>query len=174
MLIDTERLHVRVFTLLDLPAFVAYRRDPEVARYQSWSPDYSEERGREFIARATESILGSEQWVNLAVELKATGELIGDVGLRCGANEAELGFTFSRLQQGKGFAREAVSAVIDHAFARLGLTRVIAVVDARNESAERLLRGLSFVVRERAVGVAFKGELCDELTWQRSATTVVD
>jgi RimJ/RimL family protein N-acetyltransferase len=37
----TERLRLRPFQDADLEGFVAYRSDPEVARYQSWSPTYS-------------------------------------------------------------------------------------------------------------------------------------
>ncbi len=34
--LETSRLRLRHFTDSDLPAFMAYRNDPEVARYQSW------------------------------------------------------------------------------------------------------------------------------------------
>jgi RimJ/RimL family protein N-acetyltransferase len=37
----TPRLHLRPFRREDLPAFVAYRREPEVARYQGWEDTYS-------------------------------------------------------------------------------------------------------------------------------------
>ncbi len=37
----TERLRLRPFEAADLPAFVAYRRHPDVARFQSWSTTYS-------------------------------------------------------------------------------------------------------------------------------------
>ena len=39
--IVTERLRLRPFQVEDLEAFVAYRGDPEVARYQSWDCTYS-------------------------------------------------------------------------------------------------------------------------------------
>ena len=34
--IETARLRLRRFAEADLPAFIAYRNDPDVARYQSW------------------------------------------------------------------------------------------------------------------------------------------
>ncbi len=34
---ETSRLRARAFTAADVDAFVAYRADPDVARYQSWS-----------------------------------------------------------------------------------------------------------------------------------------
>jgi len=42
--IATERLILRAFQADDLEAFVAYRSDPEVARYQSWDPTYFDGR----------------------------------------------------------------------------------------------------------------------------------
>ena len=36
--IESERLILRRFEDSDLTPFVAYRKDPEVARYQSWDP----------------------------------------------------------------------------------------------------------------------------------------
>ena len=36
-----ERLTLRPFQADDLPEFVAYRSDPEVARYQLWDSTYS-------------------------------------------------------------------------------------------------------------------------------------
>ena len=46
---ETPRLRARAFTLADLDEFVAYRADPDVARYQSWS-DYTAGAGRALIA----------------------------------------------------------------------------------------------------------------------------
>ena len=37
----SERLSLRPFQVDDLEAFVAYRSDPDVARYQSWEHTYS-------------------------------------------------------------------------------------------------------------------------------------
>jgi len=44
-LIESERLILRHFEDSDLPAFLAYRNDPEVARYQSWDLTESKRRG---------------------------------------------------------------------------------------------------------------------------------
>jgi len=37
----TARLRLREMRAADLPAFVAYRQDPEVARYQGWDESFS-------------------------------------------------------------------------------------------------------------------------------------
>jgi len=48
--IVTERLRLRLFEVADLPAFVAYRGAPEVARYQSWDTTYSMADAEQFLA----------------------------------------------------------------------------------------------------------------------------
>jgi RimJ/RimL family protein N-acetyltransferase len=45
-----ERLRLRPFEPGDLPAFVAYRSSPEVARYQSWDSSYSMADAERFLA----------------------------------------------------------------------------------------------------------------------------
>src|SRR5688572_16302528 len=118
----TPRLALRRFRPGDADSFAAYRGDPEVARYQGW-----------------ESCTRGD-----AVAFASDGSLIGDCALRmesAAARQAELGFTFAREYQGRGFATEAVSHLLGYAFARLGLHRIFAVADARN------LRALALVER---------------------------
>jgi aminoglycoside 6'-N-acetyltransferase len=168
--IATPRLILRPFAAGDLAALLGYRRDPEVARYQSWWPDFSEAEGRAFLSHVAAHQLGEAEWVNLAVTLG--GEVIGDVGLcRRGPDEAELGFTFSRAYQGRGLAREAVAALLAHAEAHLGLRRFLAVVDSRNPPALRLVGALGFTERARDRDVLFKGERWDELHLVREAAS---
>ena len=48
--IVTPRLLLRPFRAEDLAAFVAYRSQPEVARYQSWDSSFSMADAEEFLA----------------------------------------------------------------------------------------------------------------------------
>ena len=104
--LESERLILRRFKASDLAPFLAYRNDPEVARYQTWD-SYTE---REAAAMIEE--LGSLQpgtpgeWFQFAIELKKTGALIGDCALKAeeDGRQAEVGFTLSREHQGKGYA----------------------------------------------------------------------
>jgi len=126
----------------DLHAFVAYRADPEVARFQSWS-DYSLEDGRALIASMQCLTMGTPgQWHQLALEEHAGGGLVGDLASRVNGSEPremEVGFTLAPGHQGKGYGTEAVRGLLDVAFGTLGLHRVIAVTDALNASAAALL-----------------------------------
>jgi aminoglycoside 6'-N-acetyltransferase len=172
-MIETKRLRLRPFTEVDLPALLSYRRDPEVARYQGWSADFSEVNARRFIEAVSTTRLGEPgRWSNLALELLATGEVVGDVGLRAEPDEprGQIGFTLARAHQRRGYALEAGAALCEHALRNIGLGSLFAVVDSRNGPSIRLLERLGFRpagFHER--GAWFKGELCDDLLFERAA-----
>ena len=61
---------------------MAYRNDPEVARYQSWE-GISEREARAFLQEQKEVQPGvPDQWFQIAIELKETGMLVGDCALK--------------------------------------------------------------------------------------------
>ena len=62
---------------------------------------------------------------------------------------AEIGYIIAPEQQGQGFAREAVSAVLAFCFAEMGMHRLQAVVDPDNAASRGLLDKLGF--REEGV-----------------------
>jgi RimJ/RimL family protein N-acetyltransferase len=84
------------------------------------------------------------EWFQFAIELKQTGTLIGDCGLKTEVDgrQAEIGFTFSRAYQGRGFASEAVARLLDYAFGELDLHRVYAITDQENAPSVALLERL--------------------------------
>jgi RimJ/RimL family protein N-acetyltransferase len=148
--LETERLLLRRLREPDLTTFLAYRNDPEVARYQDWE-GYTEAEARGMIQPMgweEPFVLGG--WFQFGVELKNSGELVGDLGFRIteDGKQGEVGYTLARGHWGKGYATEAVSRLLDHAFGVLGLHRVYAIVDQEN--------ALSAAVLER-VGLRREG-----------------
>jgi RimJ/RimL family protein N-acetyltransferase len=161
--IITERLRLRPFAADDLPAFVAYRSTPEVARYQSWDTSFSMDDAERFLAeqeRATFEAPG--EWVQLAAVERATDTLVGDCAVRFSDEQpetAEVGVTLAPPHQGAGLAREALGAVIGTLFADHGLHRVYAEADDRNGAVHRLLEALGLRCEARLVEADwFKGE----------------
>ena len=75
------------------------------------------------------------------MELKNSGELVGDLGFRIteDGKQGEVGYTLAREHWGKGYATESVSRLLDHAFEVLGLHRVFAVVDQENAPSAAVL-----------------------------------
>ncbi len=105
------------------------------------------------------------QWQQIAIALKSSDRLIGDIGLyRRDDASAELGFSLARPHQGLGFAREALVGLIAALFDRPGLERLEAVTDARNVSAMALLSRLGFAITSTAEAM-FKGVECREHTF---------
>jgi RimJ/RimL family protein N-acetyltransferase len=145
---SSRRLVIRRFTLIDAEAFASYRSDPEVARYQDWECPFPVSDARRFIASLDHLMPGTPgTWFQFAVALAESGTLIGDVAMRTrrtDALQAELGFTFASIHQGRGYATEAVRRVLQYAFQRLAMHRVFSRTDLRNLRAQRLLERLGF------------------------------
>ena len=143
--LETPRLRLRRFRDADLALFMAYRNDPEVARYQGWE-GISEPEARAFLQEQKEIQPGVPgHWFQIAIELKETGMLVGDCALKMEEHDerqAEIGYTLSRAYQGRGIASEAVSCVLEYAFVTLGLHRVIAITDCENAGSVALLERL--------------------------------
>jgi RimJ/RimL family protein N-acetyltransferase len=164
--IESERLILRRFRESDLSHFVAYRNDPEVARYQSWD-SFDEREAMAFIremASAQPGVPG--EWFQFAIESKKMGGLVGDCALQVDGQEpyrAEIGFTLAREHQGRGFASEAVSRLLDYAFDTLDLHRIVAIADCRNKPSWTLLERVGLRREGHFLeSFWFKGEWSDE------------
>ena len=142
--LETERLVLRRFADPDLEPFLAYRNDPEVARYQSWDSCTEREATAMIEGLKSEQPGTPGEWFQFAIESKETGTLVGDCALRVeeDGRQAEVGFTLARERQRKGYASEAVSRLLDYAFGDLGLHRVFAITDQENEPSFSLLERL--------------------------------
>ena len=112
----TERLTIRMMRQPDLGPVHAYRADPTIAHFQDWEMPYTKAAAQRSIDRQAELDGPTDgHWVGLAVELTATGEVVGDVAveLRGGGMFATLGYTFAGAHHGKGYATEAAGAVVE-------------------------------------------------------------
>ena len=166
MILETPRLLLRRFQPGDAAAFAAYRSDPEVARYQSWTAPVPAAEAAALVRDLADGDPAQPGWFQYAVEVRAGGGLAGDVGVNLHENlmQAELGFTLAPQWQGQGYASEAVRAVLRDLFSRRGLHRVSAECDARNFRSARLLERAGFLQEGcRPEFSWFKGEWTDDL-----------
>lgn len=166
--VETPRLVLRRLRAEDLDALVAYRSDPEVARYQSWS-DYDAERGQKLIESMQGRQPGEPGWFQFAIALKDTDALIGDCALRTDEYDTrlgEIGFTLSRQHQGRGLGTEAVRALLGYVFGTLNLHRVMAVTDAKNTAAATVLERVGMRREGHFIeNTFFKGAWGDEFLY---------
>ncbi len=164
--LETARLRLRHFSEADLPTFLAYRNDPEIARYQSWET-ITAGQARALISEQLHLHPGTPgTWFQFAIALKTTDDLIGDCMLHVRADDpqqGEIGYTLAREEQGRGYATEAIRAVLTYAFETLDLHRVIATVDCRNTPSIRLLERVGMRREGHFLQDAwYKGEWCDD------------
>ena len=163
--LTSERLVLRRFRPEDLDAFVAYRSDPGVARYQSWEAPYRRSQARQFL-QELETIHPDTpgEWFQFAVALRASDRLIGDCAAHVPADDpcqAEICFTLAPEHQGHGYATEAVRRLLHYLLIERGKHRVSATCDDRNTR--------SAAVLER-VGMRREGNLV-ESTWSKGEWT---
>lgn len=163
----TARLRMRRFGPGDLPAMVAYRSHPDVARYQSWTEDWSMADAEEFLRNDQATVIGTPgTWTQIALEERDRGVLVGDLALHAVAGQPdmiELGVTLAPEHQGRGLATEALRAMIAWLFEHHGTHRVLAQCDARNAAVRSLL--------ER-VGLRQEAELREADWWKDEWTTL--
>lgn len=162
----TERLILRRLGDGDAPALAAYRNDPDVARYQSWERCSLAEAKALITESKNQSFGNPGEWIQAAISLRSTNQLVGDVAMklqRHDPRQAVVGFTVARNHQRRGYAREILTAVFDHFFFVMGLHRVSADCDPRNDASWGLMESLG--MRREAYHLRnlwFKGEWADE------------
>jgi RimJ/RimL family protein N-acetyltransferase len=152
----TERLRLRRSVSSDADTISTYRSDPAVRRYQGWG-----DTGPEDVRTAIEEMAGRAPgepggWVQLTVEDRRTGRLIGDVGISPAEHHPgviKIGYTIAPEFQGAGYATEAIAALIDYAFDVLGVDIVRAYASAENTASLRVAEKAGLKLMERFEGV---------------------
>jgi [ribosomal protein S5]-alanine N-acetyltransferase len=143
-ILRTERLLLRRARADDALAMHAILSDPVAMRYWSSLPHEDLAQSQAWIA-ATIDAIDAGRSDDFLVE--HDGAVIGKTGLWSGN---ELGFLFAPSVWGKGYAREAVTAVIARGFTTSGHDEIRAEADPRNEACLRLLSRLGFRETGRA------------------------
>lgn len=164
--LESPRLVLRRFRPADVAAFVAYRSDPEVARYQGWETCTVEDAEALVEGQKGREPGAPGEWFQIAFALRESDALIGDCGLQIHESEprqATVGITIARAHQRQGFGAEALSCLFDHLFIRTEVRRVVADTDPENVAAWTLLERLG-MRRERHLreSLRFKGRWADE------------
>ena len=150
-----ERLVLRGFHDADCDALYGVFSDPEVMRY--WSRVPMADRS-EAVAQLAANRRGFDERTHLcwAIATRDDDALIGTATLfafRIDQGRCEIGYALSSSHWGRGYAREALTLVVDHAFDALGMNRIEADIDPRNQGSIALVERLGFeregLLRER-------------------------
>ena len=122
-MIETDRLVLKNWQVDDAPALYRLASDPLVGPACGWQPHASVDESRDLIAAGPLSAAES-----YAIRLKATGELIGSISLRpatehfdvAAEKDLEVGYWLGSAYWGRGYAPEALGAMVSRAFDDLG------------------------------------------------------
>ncbi|MEV0603303.1 GNAT family N-acetyltransferase [Streptomyces sp. NPDC050315] len=145
--LHTQRLTLRRWLPGDLQPMAAVNADPDVMRWI----------GNGATRSLTQTASGISSWEQewdiegfglFAVELRASGELAGFVGLSVPhflpevLPAVEIGWRLGRPYWGRGIATEAARAALDYGFRERGLERIISIAQRGNDASERIMRKL--------------------------------
>ncbi len=154
--IATSRLLIRRARSDDLDALFEVLSHPEATRYWSTPPHADRAQTRAWMADMLQPGPDREDFV-----IELDGRVIGKAGFW---RLPEIGYILHPDVWGRGLAREALTAILDHVVANHGTPTFTADIDPRNTASIRLLEGLGFVrtgFAERTWNVG--GVWCDSL-----------
>jgi ribosomal-protein-alanine N-acetyltransferase len=159
MIFKTARLILRPQEQADAQALFAILSNEEAMRF--WNrPAISRLAVVEELLREQQTAM--REGLCLYWTLIQDGEAIGSIDLSMIEDgSAELGFLLRPDCWGRGLASEAVGAVIQHGFDRLGLTRLAAAVQTANLAAARVLEKNRFLRIENRTVTLASGERRD-------------
>ena len=154
-------------TARDIDDVYAYQSREDVCRYLLFEPRTRAEVAEKIAKHSASTTLTAEgDYLQLAIALPATtispARVIGDSYFTIKSLEhlgGEIGWSMHPDFVGQGYAEEAARVVLELAFTRLGLHRVIAELDPRNDRSIALcgrlgMREEAFFVKD----IMFRGD----------------
>ena len=142
IVLETERLILRMWREDDFEQYAKICADPEVMRFLGGKPFSLTESWRHMASMIGHwHLRGYGQWV---VEEKGSGKLLGRLGFLnpAGWPGFEIGWTLGREHWGKGFATEGARRALDYAFTELDKTHVISCIHPENSPSIRVAERL--------------------------------
>ena len=141
--IETDRLLLRNIAAKDAEIMYDYRNNEICARYQ---------RGQvkdldgivALVERRKDDVMSVDAPFMVAVALKVTDELVGEVVVMPNDGTISLGYTFSYRHHRKGYAFEALTALIDLLHERYPEWDFISFTEPQNEPSMALLKKLGY------------------------------
>lgn len=155
---ETDRLSLRSYQPNDLHALWAFEKLAEVQRWLGWVPHSKEE-----LARALEDPSSATVHVMVCLDSAVIGHVLlmprdswaqTEVAEQAKGLEAELGWMFDPEWGGRGYATEAVRAVVGLCFEQLELRRVHAGCFADNVASWRLMERIGMRREEHSRATA--------------------
>jgi ribosomal-protein-alanine N-acetyltransferase len=145
--LETERLVLRKITMTDAADIFLIRSNADTMKYIGRPLLHSISEAQNLIGTFQEGIRNQ---INIiwGISVKSDPRLVGTIGYRLIDKEnlrAEVGYVLGPDVRGKGYASEALAAVIDFGFAVIGLHSIEARVNPDNVASSKMLLKHRFV-----------------------------
>jgi [ribosomal protein S5]-alanine N-acetyltransferase len=171
--LETQRLILRRPEMSDAQAiFTRYAADPEVTRYVAF-PRHQTLADTEAFVTFSKASWAEHPAGAYLIFSRADGKLLGGTGLKFESHDcASTGYILARDSWGKGYATEAVGAMVTLATS-LSLQRLYALCHAAHRASAHVLEKSGFI-RESLLPNHTRfpnlhgGELCDVFSYARS------
>ena len=142
-ILETPRVILRRFVPEDAQAmYENWASDPEVTKFLTWPTHGSVEISAMVLANWI-SHYEEDTFYQWAIVLKDLGQPIGSISVVSRNDDAELihiGYCIGREWWHRGYTSEALRAVIDFFFGKVGVNRVEARHDANNPNSGAVMR----------------------------------
>jgi RimJ/RimL family protein N-acetyltransferase len=163
----TERLVLREFRPSDAKALFRMESQPQMAVYQSFEPRTLVDAARYVDEAIAAQMAAPRSVLEFVICLADEEAMIGRVGCHLGENEARLWYAVAPESQGRGYASEAVTALIHKVKNDYGTNAFQIECDPRNVASRRLAEKLGFqLVSEEQNQFFIKGEWCGSCVYR--------
>lgn len=140
--LQTPRLTLRRAAMRDAEDIYAYSRDPDVARHVLWDAHRSIFDSRAYLRFLLRQYREGKP-ASYCIVLKETGHVIGTIGFMSYNQEnstVEVGYSLSKAHWNRGYATEALRALLKLAFHDMRLHRVEAQHEVDNPASGAVMR----------------------------------
>lgn len=140
---ETERLRLRNVTEKDADIMYDYRNNEICAQYQrGQTRDY--DGITELVEKRKNDVISTDAPFMIAVALKNSNEMVGEIVVMPNEGTISLGYTFSYRHHRQGYAFESLSALIDMLHDRYPEWDFICFTEKENAASRNLLKKLGF------------------------------
>jgi RimJ/RimL family protein N-acetyltransferase len=156
MILETERLMLRRLVPDDLDALFELYRNEEIRRYfPEGVLNYAQTKEElEWFLNGHPRFPELGLWATVN---KETGEFMGRCGLLPWTieerQEVEVAFLLGKKFWGQGFATEAALAIVQYAFGKLDLPRLICLIDPENSASVKVAKRIGMNFEQRVDGI---------------------
>ncbi len=140
--IQTDRLILRKFSVEDAQAMYSnWASDEEVTKYLMWKSHADVEESRRILTDWV-GLYGDEKYYHWGIVLKESGTLVGGIAVVQMNEEismAHIGYCIGRKWWHRGITSEALMAVMDYLFDKVGVNRIESRHDPRNPNSGKVM-----------------------------------